>query len=287
MVYFRKYLIEKVNKMKKRLISFALLSSVFLAGCQTNDPEEDLEASAEETTEEVAENTEEVVEEEEVAEEVDYLYEIHPEIFSVVPIDAEEVGDEKLVLLTFDDAPYGNSLEIADALDEQGVSAIFFVNGMYMEDEEGFEVVQELHERGFEIGNHSHTHLNLGEHPEDVQKEEILKTNEIIEEATGESPRFFRAPHGVMTDYSKTLLTELGMTWMNWSFGYDWQTEYQDAAALTEITLNTPYLGDGANILMHDREWTAAATPDILQGLDELGFTMVDPKLIVNHQALE
>lgn len=273
--------------MKNKLINIALLTSVFLAGCQMNKQVDETDET-EDSVEAVADaESEETLDEMNDEEEIEFLYEIHPEVYSVQPIESAETNDEKIVLLTFDDAPYGNSLEIADALEAQGVSAIFFINGMYMEDEAGFDVVRELHERGFEIGNHSHTHLNLSEHPEEVQKEEIVKTNAIIEEATGESPRFFRAPFGVMTDYSKELLEELGMSWMNWSFGYDWESEYQEAAALTEITLNTPYLSDGANILMHDREWTAAATADIAKGLDDLGYTIVDPKLIVNKNALE
>lgn len=278
--------------MKKTIYTTLLLSSLVLAGCQDNiaDSETSEQAPAEDTTEQVneqkndteTEENEETTNEEAPSEDVTYEYQINPETFSVENIEENGETDEQLVLLTFDDAPYGNTLEIAEALNERDVSAIFFVNSMYMDDEEGIETIQEVHEMGFEIGNHTHTHAKLDDYTEEEQREEILTTNEIIEEAIGEKPRFFRAPHGVMTDYSEQLIADEGMTWMNWSFGYDWQGEYQDPAALTDITLNTPLLGDGSNILMHDREWTAAATPGIVDGLIEDGFTIVDPKLITH-----
>ena len=47
--------------------------------------------------------------------------------------------------------------------------------------------------------------------------------------------------------------------------------------------MNTELLGNGANILMHDREWTAEAVPAIVDGLIEQGFTIVDPHLIINE----
>jgi peptidoglycan/xylan/chitin deacetylase (PgdA/CDA1 family) len=295
--------------MKKSIYSTVLLSALVLAGCQDDAaaPEDTEQAPAEDATEQVNEqestedtNTEtedatetddeaagdETAEDEnsenEEAEEVTFQYQINPNTFSVEPIEGAEESDEQLVLLTFDDAPYGNSMEIAEALAERDVSAIFFVNSMYM-DEEGTEVVQELHDMGFEIANHTHTHALLRDYTEEEQYEEIVTTNDMIEEAVGERPRFFRAPHGVMTDYSEQLVADEGMTWMNWSFGYDWQGEYQDPAALADITLNTELLGDGANILMHDREWTAAAVPEILDGLIEQGFTIVDPALITHE----
>lgn len=52
---------------------------------------------------------------------------------------------------------------------------------------------------------------------------------------------------------------------MNWTYGYDWEKEYQDKKALTEIMLNSPYLGNGANLLMHDRKWTSEAIEDIVK----------------------
>lgn len=273
-----------VDKMKIKLLTVLTLSSLVLAACQDNAaPNEDVENPDDEIAEvEPEETPEENVDEEieEVEEVVEFQYQVNPTLYSVEPINLDETTEEKLVLLTYDDAPYGNTLEIAEALTERGVSAIFFVNGMYMEDEEGFEVMQKVHEMGFEIANHTHTHATLPDHSEQDQKEEILKTSEIIEKAIGKKPRFFRAPHGMNTDYSKQLVVDEGMKMMNWSFGYDWMGEYHDAAALTDITLNAPELGNGSNILMHDRTWTAEATPAIVDGLIEQGFTIIDPKLL-------
>lgn len=273
-----------VDKMKIKLLTVLTLSSLALTACQDNpapngdieNPDDEIaEVEPEETPEENVDD--EIEEEEEV---VEFQYQVNPTLYSVEPINPDEAKDEKLVLLTYDDAPDGNTLEIAEALAERNVSAIFFVNGMYMEDEEGFEVMQKVHEMGFEIANHTHTHATLPDNTEEDQKEEILKTSEIIEKAIGEKPRFFRAPHGMNTDYSKQLVVDEGMKLMNWSFGYDWMGEYQDAAALIDITLNAPELGNGSNILMHDRTWTAEATPAIVDGLIEQGFTIIDPKLL-------
>ena len=277
--------------MKKAILSTVLISTLLLSACQDEAASSAEDSSdVEATTEEVETRDEDTAAEEEVAEEeveeeedLAYQYEINPNIFSVEPIDGETAEDEKLVLLTFDDAPYGNSLQIAETLQDRGVSAIFFVNSMYMEDEEGYEAIQQLHDMGFEIANHTHTHAKLDDYSEESQRDEILTTNDIIEEATGERPRFFRAPHGIMTEYSKQVVAEENMTWMNWSFGYDWEVQYQDADALADITLNTELLGNGTNILMHDRDWTAAAVPAIVDGLLDQGFTIVDPKLITHE----
>lgn len=277
--------------MKNKMYKSLLLSALILAGCQNETPMSynEEETPTDDTTEQVdSDNTDDADNDDtdqdvpEDEEEVTYKYQINPENFSVEYIEGME-EDEKLVLLTFDDAPYGNSIEIAKALAERDVNAIFFVNGMYMEDDEGFETMQEIHNMGFEIANHTHTHAKLDEYSEEEQYEEIQKTNDIVEEATGVRPRFFRAPHGVMTDYVEQVMEEKGMAWMNWTFGFDWEVDYQNGPALADITLNTELLGDGANILMHDREWTAEAVPTIVDGLIEQGFTIIDPKLITHE----
>ncbi|MDY0396247.1 hypothetical protein RWE15_20215 [Virgibacillus halophilus] len=70
------------------------------------------------------------------------------------------------------------------------------------------------------------------------------------------------------------------MTLMNWSYGYDFMPEYEDRTKLTNIMLKTNLLGNGANLLMHDRDWTNAALKDIVTGLKEKGYAMLEPDKI-------
>lgn len=66
------------------------------------------------------------------------LYEINSNSWTVEPIEGTD-ANEKVVLLTIDDAPDAYGLEMAQTLEELDVPAIFFVNGHFIEDEEGAE----------------------------------------------------------------------------------------------------------------------------------------------------
>jgi peptidoglycan/xylan/chitin deacetylase (PgdA/CDA1 family) len=215
--------------------------------------------------------------EEEQAEALEPQYRINPKTANVEPIaDAEK----KVVLLTIDDAPDKYSLEMAKTLKELGVEAIFFVNGHFIDSDKEKEVLKQIYDMGFPIGNHTWNHKKLPDLTEEQQKKEIVELSDEIENITGERPKFYRAPHGLNTDYSRQVVADEKMVLMNWSYGYDYFKEYMEKDALTDIMLNTNLLGSGANLLMHDREWTNAALKDIVVGLQEKGFTIVDPALI-------
>ena len=196
--------------------------------------------------------------------------------------DIEPIGDanEKVVLLTIDDAPDKYGLEMAKTLHELDAKAIFFVNGHFIDTPEEKAVLKEIYDMGFPIGNHTWNHHNLKKLSKEQQRKEIVSLNDEIEAITGERPKFFRAPFGVNTDYSKEVVKEEKMLLMNWSFGYDWNKEYMSKEAIADIMVNTPLLHSGSNLLMHDREWTNAALEDIVIGLREKGYKMVNPHLI-------
>ncbi len=271
-----------------KLMTVSLLA-LMLAACGETEAEKKTPASApvqqevEEEEERVDEEASEEASEEAIEEEspasatADPLYALNKANWSFKPI---ADAPSKVVLLTIDDAPDKRSLEMAKKLKALNAPAIFFVNGHFVDTDEEKAVLKEIYDMGFAIGNHTQTHANLKSLSEEEQRVEIMKINETIEEITGEKPKFFRAPFGVNTDFSKALVEEQGMLLMNWTYGYDWEAKYQDADALTDIMVNSEYLTEGANLLMHDRVWTAAALKGIVEGLRGKGYEMIDPATI-------
>ncbi|MGO1058062.1 polysaccharide deacetylase family protein [Planococcus sp. FY231025] len=272
----------------------ATATIALLAGCSA-EPAEKEETEAEKSAEEAPAATpepakEETKEEAEPEAEAESEAEAPEEPTAEAPAEpkyrvneanwrVEPISDapEEAVLITIDDAPDDHSVEMATALKELEVPAIFFVNGHFLDTDEEKENLKKIHEMGFAIGNHTYTHTNLKTIGEAQQKEEILSLSQTVEEIIGEKPKFFRAPNGSNTDFSEALVAQEGMLLMNWSYGYDWEKQYMDAAALTDIMVNTEFLGNGSNLLMHDREWTAAALPGIIKGLSAKGYSFVDP----------
>ncbi|HLQ98587.1 MAG TPA: polysaccharide deacetylase family protein [Candidatus Dormibacteraeota bacterium] len=285
--------------MRKLLYSLGLSAFVLFAGCSNDANENELgeninaeQNNQEEIIEEnvTGENNEQNNEQEEPEQPeektVTATYEVNQETWSITPLDD---ANEEVVLLTIDDAPDGHALEMAETLQALEANAIFFVNGHFLETEEQKEIIKEIYDMGFIIGNHTYSHPLLPDLSEEEQREEIIKVSDMVEEIIGERPKFFRAPHGENTDFTKELAKEEGMVLMNWSYGYDYFEPYMDQEKLTtamitgegpEVGVSYSLLKPGANLLMHDREWTAAALHDIVIGLREKGYEIVDPHLI-------
>lgn len=278
----------------KRVV-FLLIFALALSACSGNKVEEP--DSVNETEEEMEhknerEEKEELVEDKKNEVEVNAEAADEPQYYvaedaSIVPL--EEDTNEKVVLLTIDDAPAEYAIEMAETLKELEAGAIFFVNGHYLDKSEEKEALRQLHEMGFLIGNHTYNHPLIPELPEEEQKEEIVNLSDRVDEIIGERPKFFRAPNGMNTDYSKQVVADEDMILMNWTYGYDYFEPYMDADKLAEamisgegpeVDVDYSLLKPGANLLLHDREWTNDALERIVNGLRESGYEIVDPHLI-------
>jgi len=106
--------------------------------------------------------------------------------------------NQKVVALTFDDAPTKYSDEVVNILAEKGVRATFYTIGRNIEQypNEAKYIV----ENSNEIGNHSSSHQRLFLKSLSFIDSEIQKTNQLIQQTGYEGDITFRPP------YSKKLL---------------------------------------------------------------------------------
>ena len=101
---------------------------------------------------------------------------------------------------------------------------------------------------------------------------EIEKTNEIIKEMVGVTPRFFRPPY---ISLSPTMYESIDLPFICGMNCMDWDPTVS-AEKRTEIILRD--IKDGDIVLLHDLSGnvnTVDALDDIIKGLRDAGFTFV------------
>ncbi len=217
--------------------------------------------------------------EEPAAAEVPLLYHMNKN-YDIVP--NEEGTNKKVVLLTFDDGPKEADMinSLIDTLDKHQAKAIFFVNGYRVKEHP--ELLKLIHDRGGILGNHSWDHIVLKDKSYSEVKKQIENVQTIVKQVTGESPVFFRPPHGAGGDVGKKVAAENGLLYMTWSVGsLDWEMKEKEQGKTDTLIKNvTDQLHSGSNILMHELPWTVEALDKLLTTLEGKGYSFVDPRSI-------
>lgn len=199
-------------------------------------------------------------------------------VYRIVPND--DTVPEKVVLLTFDDGPKEEKMisQMIDTLDKHDAKAIFFVNGYRAKEHP--ELLKLIHDRGQIIGNHSWDHIDLKKENKQTVKKQIGDVQQIVKEATGSEPKFFRPPFGSGGDIVKDVALSHDLLFMTWSNGsLDWESKSKNKPdAVVSNVLEQ--LHPGSNILMHELPWTVEALDTLLTKLEAKGYGFVDPRQI-------
>lgn len=175
----------------------------------------------------------------------------------------------KKVALTFDDGPHPSYTEqLLDGLKKRGVKATFFVTGEHAALHP--DVIERMSEEGHLIGNHTYSHMQLNAGNMEEYKAELIKTNEIIEEITGEDVLYVRPPYGA---WDKSLEAEVNMFPVLWTVDpLDWCST--DVSGITRKVVTK--VGEDDIILMHDYfETSVTAALEVVDELLEEGYTFV------------
>lgn len=175
----------------------------------------------------------------------------------------------KKIALTFDDGPHPRYTEqLLDGLKERNVVATFFVTG---ENAQNYpNIIRREQEEGHLIGNHTYSHIQLTFGNRETFREELVKTNEILENITGEKVSFVRPPYG---SWDKSFEKELNMFPVLWNIDpLDWCSHNAECIAAKVVEK----AGDGDIILMHDYyDTSVTAALEVVDVLQKRGFQFV------------
>lgn len=181
-----------------------------------------------------------------------------------------------VVYLTFDDGPVpGITEEILDILKQYNVQATFFNLGSYVEKHP--ELTKRAYEEGHTIASHSYSHKSEMFSSLEKFKTEITKTNEVIEEAIGEKPKFFRTPYGTkLKDAYKEIVYSNDMEFVSWNCEtYDSRKGKKTTEDLLNAVKTTMPKKKDVIVIMHDtygKQHTVDALPSIIEYFQSINY---------------
>ncbi|GAB2737203.1 polysaccharide deacetylase family protein [Kitasatospora kifunensis] len=164
-------------------------------------------------------------------------------------------GDPGHVALTFDDGPDPASTPLFLAeLAKTGTKATFFLLGRMLQRTP--ELGRELVDAGHEVAVHGWEHRPLLIRSPRATRDDVARARDLVASITGQQPRWYRPPYGVLSASALYAAKENGLTpvlWTHW--GQDWTASATPESVLRTLT-RAPLAG--GTVLLHDSDCTSA-----------------------------
>ena len=191
----------------------------------------------------------------------------------------------KEIAFTFDDGPDANiTPKVLELLRRHQITSIFFCIGNKIKDNEN--LLKQIADEGHLIGNHSFSHATLLDFfGTSAIKEELEKTNDLVNKSIGQKPQFFRPPYGVTTPNIAAAVAQLNMHTIGWSIrSLDTLNQSPEKIAARVNSQIKP----GSILLFHDTN--ERVLPVLEQTIDfckKNGYKIVRPDQLLNLPAYE
>lgn len=180
------------------------------------------------------------------------------------------------ISVTFDDGPSQNITPIIlDILKENNIKACFFCVGQNAE--LNLQLLKRIDSEGHLIGNHTYSHSNnFDMFSSSKMKNEIIKTNNIIQNIINKEVKYFRPPFGVTNPNLAKALKKTKLIAVGWSLrSLDTTAKGNIAKTINRLEK----IKAGNIVLLHD---SLVEAPEILKKFIEivktkkLEFTRLD-----------
>lgn len=189
------------------------------------------------------------------------------------------------IWLTFDDGPGPETLSIVRILNEFECSATFFFIGEQVERYQDMpELSAALREGGHSVANHSYSHPNFLGLSEESTRQEIERTQEILNSALPDlTLPMFRPPFGYRKRETMAVADRLGLEVVGWSIN---SLDFLNCSPRQLVQRMKAQIESSKIVLFHDgradREVTVSALPLFLQELKARGHRTYNPLLDVD-----
>ncbi len=160
--------------------------------------------------------------------------------------------------------------KIVEILDEYNAKATFFVGGCWADDNEA--TLYKILKSGHELGGHGYFHKDHAKLDYEGNREEIYLTGVMVKALCGYDLKLFAPPSGSYSDATLKAAANLGQKVIMWTKDtIDWR-DSDEAKIIKRATDN---LKGGDVILMHPKDHTVKALPEILKKIYAAGFTAI------------
>lgn len=187
--------------------------------------------------------------------------------------------DEKIVSFLCN-VDWGNEYipEMLEIFEENSVNITFSITGRWAS--ENPDMVKEIYNHNHEIANHGYQHLDHDKLNYQENYDAISKANNILEDIIGHSPKYFGPPSGAFNEETVKAAKNLNYTVIMWSVDtIDWREDSTKEVIIDRVTND---INPSDIILMHPKEETVKALPEIIEYLFENDFKIGTIDSILN-----
>ena len=170
------------------------------------------------------------------------------------------------VHLTFDDGPDPVATpKVLDLLSQHGAKATFFLLGSNIEKHP--EIARRASQEGHTLGVHSYDHLRLAFRSRRMIQDQIKRTKDAIQSATGKDATLFRPPFGFFEPSMIKHVTQMGLSTVMWDVDPGDAMEGNPDLVVARVSSG---VRSGSIILLHDNANTGERIESTLPRILEI-----------------
>ncbi len=189
--------------------------------------------------------------------------------------------DDKVVAFACN-VDWGNE-EIPEMLKifkDKNIKITYFVTGKWAE--KNIDILKDIYHAGHEIGNHGYQHIDYDKLDYEANRNEIYKAHNIIRECLDIDAKYFAPPSGAYNDNTVKAAKNLNYKLIMWSIDtIDWRADSTKDVIIKRVT---DKIHDSAIILMHPKEETIKALPELIDFLYENDYKIGKVNDIINSK---